>query len=310
MVEQFTTDRRGWRSHLRGDPVSWLLEPANPSARYLTLRHVLRRPEGDPDVAEARAGILRAAPAALILSAQWPDGYWVTPDRGYTPRYRATVWQILFLAQLGAPRDERIERACEFVWGHSRRDDGLFTPHKRPRLSDLANLNGNLLWALAHFGYAGDPRVEQVLEGLAGLDLERLFSAGSIDSLVKLAKGLRALSVELPATLQSFLEDAIAFVASSLAQTGDKGRLRFGFPLAEQTDLLEMLALVQGADGSHASAVESVLDLVVQKQDEAGRWRLETVPGKMWASFGELGQANKWVTIRALRILRTFWEVM
>jgi len=51
------------------------------------------------------------------------------------------------------------------------------------------------------------------------------------------------------------------------------------------------------------------MELIGSKQDHSGRWPLEAVPGKMWPAFGEPGQANKWVTIQALRMLRAFSEV-
>lgn len=310
MVERNPDRSPEWLSYLQGDPQPWLLEPANPSARYLTLRYLLGRSEEDPHVVEARAGILHIDPAASILAAQWPDGYWVTPDRGYTPRYRATVWQIMFLAQLGAPRDVRIERACEFVWEHSRRSDGLFTPHKQPHLSDLVNLNGNLLWALARFRYADDPRMAQVLDALAALDLVRLFEAGDVTAIVKLSKGLQALPSDLPSALQSFLVAASEFVASHLPpEAGDRG-LNLGFPLAEETDLLETLDVLREPEAVGELRVRSAVEVVVSKQDQHGRWPLEAVPGKMWASFGELSKANKWVTVRALQVIRKFSGMM
>lgn len=304
MVERSAGGHSAWMVHLRADPVPWLLEPANPSARYLTLRHVLGRPEEDPHVVHARAGILQTEPAASILAAQWPAGYWVTPDRGYTPRYRSTVWQIAFLAQLGAPRDVRIEHACEFVWQHSRRDDGLFTPHKRPRLVDLVNLNGNLLWTLTHFGYAGDPRIGQVLDALAGLDLAQLFRAGDVAAVVKLSRGLQACSDGLNSVLRSFMSEAEKFLVKRLPPAPGNQRLELRFPLAEQTDLLEMLIILSGMGVVDDSRLTAAIELIVSGQDQSGRWPIEAIPGKMWASFGELGCVNKWVTVRALRALR------
>ncbi len=299
------TRNAGWKAHLRDDPLPWLLEPANPSARYLALRHVLGRPAEGPDVVEARAGILEAEPAAGILAAQWPDGYWVTPDRGYTPRYRATVWQIMFLAQLGAPPDERIERACEFVWEHSWQEDGLFTPHQDPELDDLVNLNGNLLYALAWFGYAGDLRVRQTLDALARLDLAALLEAGQVDAVVKIARGLLVLRLELPPALATFLDEAVEFLARLLPNDARRNRStnprrQFGFPLAEEADLLEMVTVLGQLGAAGSTGVRLAREVVVSKQDHAGRWTLETVPGKMWTSVGDLGQANKWVTMRAL----------
>jgi hypothetical protein len=42
---------------------------------------------------------------------------------------------------------------------------------------------------------------------------------------------------------------------------------------------------------------------VRRKQGRDGRWILERAPDNTWASFGQVGRANKWVTIRALRVL-------
>lgn len=297
-----------WRSCLRADPVPWLLEPANPSACYLTLRHVLGRPEDAPEVIAARAGILQTEPATSIMAAQWPDGYWIAPDRGYTPRYRATVWQIMFLAQLGAPRDARIERACEYVWQHSRQADGLFTPRKCPELSDLVSLNGNLIWALVQFGYADDPRMGEVLEALAALDLTRLFDAGHVAAVVKLCKGIQALPAGVPTSLQAFLDEAVEFVAHHLELEVRRTGLRLSFPLAEATDVLEMLTvLLPRKHTARFPHLPAVIELVISAQNGGGRWRLAAVPGKMWAPFGEPGRPNKWVTIRALRVLRAFY---
>jgi len=80
----------------------WLLEPDNPSARYLTLRTLLGRSDQEDDVLAARAAIPRTPPARAILQAQYPAGYWIKPDRGYSPRYKATIWQLIFMADLGA----------------------------------------------------------------------------------------------------------------------------------------------------------------------------------------------------------------
>ena len=81
------------------DPLlPWLLapDPANPGVRYFALRDLLGRAEDDPEVREARAAIMATGPVPAILSAQHPDGYWVKPGSGYSPKYRGAVWQIIF----------------------------------------------------------------------------------------------------------------------------------------------------------------------------------------------------------------------
>ena len=83
-------------------PLSWLLDTDNPSARYLALRDLLDRPADDSELVAARSAIVRSAPVRAILDAQYPAGYWIKPDRGYSPKHKATIWQLIFLSDLGA----------------------------------------------------------------------------------------------------------------------------------------------------------------------------------------------------------------
>ena len=47
------------------------------------------------------------------------------------------------------------------------------------------------------------------------------------------------------------------------------------------------------------------LELVRNKQDAGGRWPLEyTYNGKTWVDIEKKGQPSKWVTLRALRVLK------
>lgn len=110
-----SSEPRDWKEPLRADPTDWLLEPDNPSVRYFTLRDILERPEDDLEVIAARGAIMTSEPVIKILAAQYPAGYWVKPGRGYSPKYKATVWQLMFLADLGASRTEQIDRACHLA---------------------------------------------------------------------------------------------------------------------------------------------------------------------------------------------------
>ena len=44
---------------------------------------------------------------------------------------------------------------------------------------------------------------------------------------------------------------------------------------------------------------------MLSKQDAAGRWKMEyTYNGKTWADIEEKGKPSKWVTLRALCVLK------
>jgi hypothetical protein len=80
---------------------------------------------------------------------------------------------------------------------------------------------------------------------------------------------------------------------------------KFGFPVFYVTDLLQnveaLVALGYGGDPRLVNA----MDMIREKQDEQGRWSLDyNYIGKTWIDFGEKRLPNKWVTLRALRVLK------
>lgn len=91
-----------WQRMLKGGPLPWLLEEDTAAVRHLALRHLLDQPEDAPEMRQARAAAMQSDPIAAILAAQQPAGFWVKPGPGYTPKYRGTVWRLVFLDQLGA----------------------------------------------------------------------------------------------------------------------------------------------------------------------------------------------------------------
>lgn len=314
----------------RADPLVWLLEPENPSARYLTLTGLLARPADDPEVLAARAAILDWGSARTILDAQWPEGFWMRPGIGYSPKYRATVWQVIFLAALGAPHSEAVDRACAYLLDHSRLPDGRFSAHKTGR-DTVACLNGNLLRAMFQIGYE-DPRVQESLEALADMvirdgfrcryNADRPPPARMRDGLPCAWGAIKALGAFAKApdqghspAVQAAIEAGITFLLDGDLATGDyptatkPSRLwrKLGFPLGYTSDLLEGLEVLGrlgvGQDPRLAAAVE----VIRSKQGESGRWALEYTPHNTWADFGRVGAPNKWVTLRALQVLKN-WE--
>ena len=149
------------------NPIDWLLEEDedNPGVRYLVLTNLFRLPPSDRDVVSAQRAVMTTGPVPAILDAQEPEGYWVKPGTGYSPKYRATVWQIILLAELGAdPCDERVQRGCEYLLTHTIARNGAFSASNPPVPSGAFTcLNGNLLHALRRLGRADDPRSETAL---------------------------------------------------------------------------------------------------------------------------------------------------
>jgi hypothetical protein len=312
--------------------LDWLLEPENPSAYYLTLTHLLNRPADDPEVVRTQAAVPTGGPAKAILDAQWPDGYWMRPGIGYSPKHKATVWQVIFLAALGAPRTEAIDRACAYILDHNRLPDGRFSAYKSAK-GAFACLNGNLLRAMLQLGYE-DSRIDESLEVLAEMVLQDEFRCranaagppparmcdglpcawGAIKVLGVLAhvpKALRSPTVQT--AIEAGIELLLSYdLAGADYPTGTEPSPlwhKFGFPLGYTSDLLEALEVLARLGLGRDARLVGAVEFVTSKQSRDGRWVLEYTPDNTWGKFGELGQPNKWVTLRALGVLKG-WSVI
>ncbi len=326
-----------WKIVLNDDPIPWLLEPdlENASVRYFALRDLLDRPEDDPEVQAARAAIMTTGPVPAILDAQYPDGYWVKPGGGYSPKYRSTVWQIIFLAELGAdPADERVRRGCEYVLSHSIATNGAFSALQKPVPSgSIPCLNGNLLYALQRLGYADDSRVQTALDWLVqaitGEGGFRYLKSGTRGPCFACSanqgqpcgwganKAMRALlAVPLerhtPA-MQRAIEVGAEFLLSRDPAVADypytqrvsSTWLKLGFPLTYWSDVLETTAVLVELGYGDDPRLSNALQFILGKQDAQGRWKLENaLTGKTWADIEQKGKPSKWVTLRALRVLK------
>lgn len=326
-----------WQHELNDDPLPWLLEPdpANPGVRYFALRDLLDRPEDDSEVRQAQAAIMASGPAPLILAAQQPDGAWVKPGSGYSPKYRGTVWQIIFLAELGAdPANERVRRGCAYLLSHTPAANDAFSASQPPQPSGAIHcLNGNLLSALLRLGYADDPRVQAALEwqaraitGEAPINYYKSGTAGPGFACAAnlgqpcgwgATKALQALLAVPPRQrsplVQRALETGAEFLLNRNPAVADypytervsSTWFKFGFPLSYWSDVLETTTVLVELGYGRDPRLSEARQLILSKQDARGRWKLEnSLNKKMWADIEAKGKPSKWVTLRALCLLR------
>ena len=332
-----------WQKVLNGDPLSWLLEKENPGVRYLALRDLLDATESDADLSTARKAAHQHGPIAVILDAMDEEGFWVEPGPGYNPKYRSTVWAIILLAQLGASikEDARIAQGCAYLLEHALTPGGQFNISGTPSTT-VDCLQGNLINSLLALGFE-DSRLEKAFdwmartvtgEGLSSSE-ERTapvryyagkcgpnFACGANNRLpcawgavkVMLAFGTLPEARRTP-LFERAIQQGVDFLfsvdpAEAAYPTGYSSKpsgnwWKFGFPVFYVTDLLQnieaLAALGYGNDPRLANAIQ----LLLKKQDAQGRWPMEyDYTGKTWVDFGPKKQPNKWVTLRALKLLK------
>jgi hypothetical protein len=332
-----------WLDRSKGNSLSWLLEPDSPGVRHLALRDLMDLPEDHPDLLDARKKAHADGPIRTILNAMEPEGYWSNPGPGYNPKYRSSVWSIILLAQLGASinDDERIARACAYLLDHSLTSGGQFTATGAPS-GTIDCLQGNLCWALLEMG-CDDSRLDTAYEwmassvtgeGIAPVEDRQAsrryyagkcgpnFACGANNKLpcawgaVKVMMAFNKLPAERRTPLiAKAIEQGLDFLlsvdpAAAGYPSGYSGKpsqswWKFGFPVFYVTDILQNVEVLVSYGYGNDPRLAPALALINEKQDDQGRWSMEyDLTGKTWVDFGPKKQPNKWVTLRALRVLK------
>jgi hypothetical protein len=321
--------------------LDWLLEPADTGVRYLALRDLAGVEGGELKAARTRAH--REGPIGLVLDRMAAAGYWVQPGPGYGPKYRSTVWSIILLAQLGASvsDDERVRVACASLLEHTLVEHGRFSADGRP--SGMADcLQGNLCAALLDLGMA-DRRLDAAFEWMArsvtgegvaamtdktarlryyagkcgpdfacGANNKRSCAWGGVKVMLAFSRlprerrtPIMERAIEAGVDFLFSKDPAEADYPSGWADKPSGNWWKFGFPVFYVTDLLQNVEALAGLGYARDPRLARALELVRAKADEDGRWALEyDYAGKTWVDFGPRKQANKWVTLRALRVLK------
>ena len=89
-----------------------------------------------------------------------------------------------------------------------------------------------------------------------------------------------------------------------------RGWLRFGFPRSYNPDLLEAMLALAELGVKHTRAVDEALDHIESKRGRDGRWTLDdSLNGKMLASIEYKGRPSKWITLRAMIVLKHFGRI-
>lgn len=332
-----------WTDQLQGDPLPWLLEEESPGARYLALRDVVGLPEADAELISARREAHRSGPISRVLARMKPEGYWVKPGPGYSPKYGSSVWSLILLAQLGADLrvDPRLQRACTYILDQMAKG-GQFSAISSGHPSGTIDcLQGNLCGALTSMG-CEDPRLDKAFvwmarsvtgEGLGPADGPEPHYEGykcgpnfacSVNNRLPCGWGavkvMLAFSMLPPAKRTPLIRRAIRQGVDFLfsvppegaaypTRKGDKPSRewwKFGFPVYYVTDLLQLAEALTGLGCGGDPRLAGVLEIIRSKQDAQGRWPLESeLRASMdWMDFGAKKQPNKWVTLRALKVLR------
>jgi len=307
------------------DVLDWLLEENQPSIRYHAMTQLIDKSENDSDVEVARGNIANGGWAADILSRQSEAGWWVGEESLYRPKYLATNWMLLVLADLGMTRkDPRIERACDLWIARFAKSDGGFGVDNA-RKSELC-LVGNTARALVQFGYADHPKVRSAFDWLVREQKENGgWHCWGKNGVIDAWEGMSAFAVYPKQKWNRSVKRAVErgaefYLDRALWRQGKRYGpwFRFHYPSHYYYDLLVGLDFLTALGFKEDRRLNYAYELLKEKRRPDGRWNLDAVHPDLEGSYAnwyskrpptpfsleKVGEPSKMITLVALRVLR------
>ncbi len=275
--------------------IDWLLEENEPSARYGALVALLDQEENDPVVRKTRELIGLKGWAAKILEKQKEETYWDNPRNCYMPKFSASSWQLLVLADLGvSSKDARIAKAVEhFLELHCVESGGIsMRPKGHPRFEPHICLTGNTVRALARMGYSEDDRILKSLDWLIAKQLPdggwNCAPPGKHGSFMSSVQPLWALSEMMSHDARRGWEESARrgseFLLKHRVFKSDRDDsvilldfLRLHYPLHYSYDFLHGLRVLTELGVKKDQRLNEAVSLLLEKRLPDGKWPLEGV---------------------------------
>ncbi len=293
--------------------LKWLLD-SDPAIRWQVMRDLTG--EAPSAIAAERSRVATEGWGAQLLAKQSPRGDW----RGGTQWDLITLWSLVVLRDLGL--DPASPQARKMI---GRVDKGLvFKPlNNRPFLQGETEpcINGRILGIGSYFKEPNDELAHQLLgEQLedGGWNCEAPKSRRSsfhtticvLEGLLEYQRAGRKSAAVTKARkkAENYLLERRLFRSLRTGEVIDKRWLRFSYPAFWHYDVLRGLDYLRDAGIKPDSRVSEAIEIVMKRRHQNGRWPLNLLhPEKIALEMEtEVGSANRWNTLRALRVLRWY----
>lgn len=295
--------------------LEWLLQ-GDTAVQFQVWRDVVRRPRPELEEQVALDG-----DAALILAAQRPDGHW---GRGfYQPKWTSSHYSLLELRDLGVePEHPACRRALTLVLQEKGSDGGV-NPSGEIKEADVC-INGMFLAYASHFR-ADAAALESVVDFILGQQMadggfnchanRSGASTSSVHSTTSVIDGLAEYAASGYDYRVAEVRDVVRAAAETLMRRhlyqrrSDHEPIRAEFvalhhPARWHFDVLRGLDVLRGAGIPWDPRLDDALDVVEKRRRPDGRWRAAAqYPGQTHVAYPPASAPNRWVTLRALRVL-------
>jgi len=292
----------------------WLLD-SDPSIRWQVMRDLT----GEPAelVAAERSRIASEGWGRQLLDQQRADGQW--GDGVATPFWWSNMYTLVFLRDLGidpasSPARAAVDRVRgQVTWGPGFGDSPFFEGEVEPCI------NGRVAALGAYFGVRSDRLIDRLLgeqlgDGGWNCQAERGSVRSSFHTTICVLEGLSAFEQAFGAAAavtearrcgEEYLLDRRLLRRKSTGEIIDPAWTRFAFPPLWHYDALRALDCLRTAGVRPDTRADEAVAAVRERRQADGRWLLDvrhrdTMHGDL---AGPVGEPNRWITLRALRVL-------
>jgi hypothetical protein len=312
--------------------IQWLLENDQPVARYYTLVDLLGRSEDDPDVRSARSRIPRVGWANDQLRNQRSEGFWEAHeprnfrewvDFLYASPFLSTNWRALVLSDFGLDAtNPRIKKIADLIFEYKLQLSSPFN-----FFHEEACRTGNTARMMTRFGYADDMRVRKLYDWLREDQREdggwncSQGTPGTLDAWEPLAAFAALPKAKRSPTMEQAISRGAEFYLER--RLFEEGRpyapwLRLHYPNHYFYDILVGLDVLTQLGFGGDRRLRPALKLLMEKRRGDGTWLM----GRSHPDIGtgtiihpdrtkikplvieEPGKPSKWITLKALRVLK------
>jgi hypothetical protein len=297
------------------DPViDWLLD-SDPSIRWQVMRDLTDSPA--EVLAAERSRVTSEGWGPRLLDQQRPDGQW--GDGIATPFWWSNMYTLVYLRDLGLdPASARARTAIDLVrrhvtWGPGFGDSPFFEGEVEPCI------NGRVVALGAYFGERSDRLVDRLLSEQLGdggwnCEAERGSVRSSFHSTICVVEGLLAFEQAFgaaPAVTearhrgQEYLLERRLLRRLSTGEIIEPAWTQLAFPPLWHYDVLRALDYLRAAGVPPDGRVEEAVAVVRSRGQGGGRWLLDVRhPDTLHEEVaGTMGAPNRWITLRARRVL-------
>lgn len=300
---------------------NWLLS-GDVSIQYQVHRDLLDTEI--PELKKLQTSIESEGWGARFMSFRRPDGHW---GQGlYRPKWTSTHYTLLDLKNLGfPPGNSSINESIELVLSAPEGINGGINFSSAIKESDIC-VNGMILnygtwFADNHHRLA--PIVDYLLENQmsdGGWNCEHFRGAkhSSLHSTISVLEGLLEWTVQSDSdhlnTIANCMKEAEEFIlrhhlfrSMKTGEPIDPKMIRLSYPCRWRYDILRALDYFQKTGISYDARMKDAIDILLKKRLTNGRWPLQQkYKGTVHFDMEHVGEASRWNTLRALRVLHHF----